>query len=58
MIFEMTGLVDITLNGVFVQLLTKLMRPFVQSNCKVHFGGEGKIQGHWTFRDVAGAKLC
>lgn len=36
----MTSLVDITPISVFVQLLTKLMRSFMQSNCKVHIGGE------------------
>lgn len=53
---KMTSLVDITPISVFVQSLTKLMRPFVQSNCKVHFGGERRNPGHWTFQDITGAK--
>lgn len=42
MIKEMTSLVDVTPLGGFVQSLTKLMRLFMQSNCKVHFGRQGE----------------
>lgn len=45
MIKEITSLADITPISGFVQSFTKLMRPFMQSNCKVHFRGQGEESG-------------